>query len=298
MQALFVHNSAVKKNKEWEQQINSFVRSFRHLGVEMLIVDNSKALDFTNRFFDYLSFVFMWDSDASLAEAIERRGLPVFNSSRAIRASNDRALTHFILNQKFVPTTKMVVPPFLESGDTLANFARIKELIAEEKLTYPFVVKERYINKNEQFYLAANELYLKRIMQHLRQKEIVLEEFIPEGRGRSYRLIALNSKCLCGAEKIFEGNFNRYPHRNIVMGSVANIPRRMKKIAVMATKALGCTYAGVDVVVDDLGNYLVTEVNARPRTTLMETVSHAKICLKIANECKINFRLQKRMIKR
>ncbi len=298
MHTLIIYNVARKHTREWERQINVFIRSFRRVGVTSYAINNSEALDYCRKLKDYLSFVFMWDKDAELAETIERMGIPTFNNSYALNISRDRILTHRILKNLHLPTTKKITIPYLAGQSNLPYFERLKEEIENNKMSYPLVVKNRQIGINETFYLAKNDSFLKKILEVKTNEEIIVEEFVPLNEGKFFKLMVLGDKYLCGAERVVDGNFIMHPNGQCALKQTRLINKRMQKLAVKAAKAIEADFAAIEMVLDVYGNPLILEINAAMRTNLLEEATGVHIAKKIARYCKNNYFAQKRLIRR
>lgn len=297
MHTLIVYNVARKHTREWERQINVFIRSFRRVGVTSYAINNSEALAYCRKLKDYLDFVFMWDKDNELAETIERMGVPTFNNSYSLGVSRDRFLTHRVLNSLHLPTTKKIKIPYLAGQSNSPYFERLKEEIEINKMSYPLVVKNRQIGINETFYLAKNETFLKKILESKTNEEIIVEEFVPLSEGKFFKLFVLGGKYICGAERVVDGNFIMHPNVKCALRKTRLITQRMQKIAIKATKAIEADFAAIDIVLDAYGNPLVLEINAAMRTNLLEEVCGVHIGKKIARYCKNNYFIQKRLIR-
>lgn len=88
---------------------------------------------------DY-DFCLFWDKDVQLAAQLEGLGMRLFNSSDAIAACDDKALTYLRLKPCGIPMPETVIAPktFSNVGYTDLTFAR--EIGAQ--MRYPLIVKE------------------------------------------------------------------------------------------------------------------------------------------------------------
>lgn len=284
MFALIVYNVVNRRNHEWERQINAFIKAFNQEGVDVIPVDNTNAIFYVNKLAENIDFVFMWDRDTLLAETIEMMRIPVINSAKCIRTCSDRGLADLALQLHKVPTLKTIVPPYANGYGDYYYMPYIQRMFENKELRFPVVIKGRQIRRDEYFYLATNEVYLKRILVAEKKRPLVIQPYIPHKPGSSYRLYIVGKKYIVGAERVEPGIFNPFPNRGTTLKAVKKMPKKVIKIAKAAVKATGCLYAGVDVV--RIGKkYYVSEVNPSMRTTLIQKLTKVDVNEAIAHAC-------------
>lgn len=219
----------------------------------------------TNRFHEKVSaekpdFILFWDKDTRLARHLEQQGYPVFNSSEAIAACDDKSLTHLALMNAGIPMPRTIVAPmtFDNIGYTNTNF--LKEV--SERLGFPMVVKECFGSFGQQVYLAKEPEELKALVDRIGTKPMLFQEFIASSSGRDVRLQVVGSKVIAAMYRYSEnGDFRA----NLTIGGKM-LPYEPTKeqceLAIRCCEVLGLDYAGVDLLFGEDGTTLVCEVNS------------------------------------
>jgi ribosomal protein S6--L-glutamate ligase/gamma-F420-2:alpha-L-glutamate ligase len=141
-----------------------------------------------------------------LAELLEATGVPVFNTSTAIRVCDDKALTYIKLKNHRLPTPKTLVLPFTFGQNVIKFYDRIKTLIAEKGFAYPFVLKQRFGSFGEQVYLITSEVMFKKMLQTIGDKELLIQEFIEESSGRDFRVNVVGREAVSIVMRVNQGN--------------------------------------------------------------------------------------------
>lgn len=292
-QAVIVYNIVHETNKEWIEQINVFVVAFKKCGIELIPVSNIDAYDYVKQYKSYINFILYWDKDIYMAELLEATGIPVFNTSQAIRVCDDKALTYIKLKSHRLPTPKTLVLPFTFGTNVIKFYDRIQTLIAEKGFKYPFVLKQRFGSFGEQVYLITNEVMFKKMLQIIGEKELLIQEFIEESSGRDFRVNVVGREAVSIVMRVNQGNFRSNVHQGGVMSSVPHPDKRMLKLAVKAARAVNADFAGVDILVNAAGEPLVIEVNSNARTVAVEEASKVYVSLFIARYIKKFYRIRK-----
>ena len=292
-QAAIVYNIVHEVNREWAEQIDAFVVAFKKCGIELIPVSNIDAYDYVKQYKRYINFILFWDKDVYLAELLETTGIPVFNTSKAIRVCDDKALTYIKLKSHNIPTPKTLVLPFTFGQSLLKFYDRIKTLIAENGFKYPFVLKQRYGSFGEQVYLITSEVMFKKMLQAIGEKELLVQEFIEESSGRDFRINVVGREAVSIVMRVNQGNFRSNVHQGGIMSSVPHPDRRMLKLAVKAAKAVGVDFAGVDILMSASGEPVVVEVNSNARTIAVEEASKVYVSLFIARHIKRFYKIRK-----
>ncbi len=207
----------------------------------------------TNADIQFLSekpdFVLFWDKDVNLARIIEKQGIPVFNSSRAIELCDDKSKTYAELFG-IVPQPKTLIAPKSFFSVDYSDF--VDKAIGI--LGLPLVFKECFGSFGEQVHLCCSKAD---IMGHITEKPFLLQEFIETSAGEDIRLEVIDGVCVAAMKRCNPDDFRS----NITNGGTAypyTPTDEEKAVAVKACAALGLDFAGVDVL---KGN-LVCEVNS------------------------------------
>lgn len=193
-------------------------------------------------------FVLFWDKDINLAAAFEKRGIPVFNSARAIALCDDKAKTYLAL-QGIVPQPKTIVAPLSFSESDYTDFVHI----AADELGMPVVFKECCGSFGEQVHLCRSE---DEVLCHIKDKPFLLQEYI-DCDSTDVRLEIVDGKCVAAMKRHNDNDFRS----NITNGAtaIAYTPSNAEiELAIKACDALGLMFGGVDI----LDGRFVCEVNS------------------------------------
>ncbi|MFP5516504.1 MAG: RimK family alpha-L-glutamate ligase [Alphaproteobacteria bacterium] len=198
--------------------------------------------------------------------ALDRLGVPVYNSARAIERCVDKSTTSFLLAHAGVPT-----PPSVTVQD-VASARAVVEAWPDCVLKPLFGAQGRGLRR-----LPRQE--------DLPESEAVagvyyLQPFVPprrDGEWRDCRVFVVGGRAV--AAMIRHG---RSWITNVHQGGrcEALAPEgTVAELAVRAAAAVGADYAGVDLIAapHDEGRWLVLEVNSMPAWQGLQTVSDADI---------------------
>lgn len=236
--------NAYLKGEKFNILHNHIVKAAESMDI-MLKIKNNQELLFSK---DKPDFVLFWDKDVNLARHLENRGIPVFNSSRAIELCDDKAKTYLAL-EGVVPQPKTIIAPF---SFFKTDYTVFVEKAAEE-LGFPLVFKECFGSFGEQVYLCGS---VNDVLSYISDKPFLLQEYIENGN-EDVRLEIVGGKCVAAMKRTNLHDFRS----NITNGGVATpyTPTNDEfHIAVRACAALGLDFGGVDI----LNHSLICEVNS------------------------------------
>lgn len=209
-----------------------------------------------------------------ILHALKLLGVPVYNDGRAIERSVDKAMTSFLLYQAGLPTS--VTWALRDRADAIK--------IAEDELKqgYYLITKPLFGSQGEGirriekmtdlFWLTPSNgvYYLQRFVQCA-------------GDGFSdYRVFVINNHAVAIMRRRGKSWLN-----NVARGAACeaiDLDPIIADIAVKATKALAMDYAGVDIIQDKSGQYIVIEVNSIPAWKGLESVVNTSIASLLAED--------------
>ncbi|MGE0486848.1 MAG: RimK family alpha-L-glutamate ligase [Gammaproteobacteria bacterium] len=184
---------------------------------------------------------------------LEALGCPVFNSARVIERTVDKAMTTLLLRHHGIPTPETFVSESLEAARAYVAraLARGDTLVKKPLFGSQGKGLRRIRQLDELDYLLPGEV-------------VYLQQFIHTGDGpfRDCRVMVIDGHAIAAME--------RYSHHwitNRAQGAACrSIPLqdRLAQLAEAAASAVGASYAGVDLLRDTDGQWLVTEVNGIP----------------------------------
>lgn len=189
-------------------------------------------------------YVLFTDKDIYLAKQLEYLGIPVFNSAEAIAVSDDKIATYQELARLKLPIPKTIIAPkiFLEGS--------FDEKIIEQAITelgFPMVIKEAFGSFGEQVYLIETKEALQKKINQLGNKAFVFQEFISTSYGVDIRLQVVGDQVVAGMKRKSQNDFRA----NITAGGTMEpyqASDEEKRLATLATKAIGADFAGVDLL--------------------------------------------------
>lgn len=248
--------------KKYDEIYSFLTRAFKRRGA---LIEVKTTAEFSNKVGNRsiidkneVDFVIFWDKDIYLAEAIERAGVRVFNSADAIRLCDNKILTCKALSDAGVRIPETIAAPktFENIGYTDLEFLKN----AGDALGYPFVIKEAYGSYGQQVYLANDFDEACAIVKSVGGREILMQKFIKESRGRDIRVNVVGGRVIAS---IYRENKNDF-RSNISNGGTAcpyEPTEEQKNAAIAALNAVSADFGGVDILLND-GEPIVIEVNS------------------------------------
>ncbi len=217
-------------------------------------INSEGAIQILPRMF---SFVLFLDKDAYLAAALEGQGYRLFNKAEAIRLSDDKMLTSIALAGHGIRMPKTIGAPLNYVGGHDDSFLRL----VEKELSYPLVGKCSYGSLGREVQLINNYGELTTFEDENALKAHLYQDYIPSSKGVDFRLIVIGGRFVAGMRRRNENDFRS----NLACGGIgekADIPEGYVYMAEKAAKRLGLDYAGVDLLVGENGEPILSEVNS------------------------------------
>ena len=241
----FLVVNAYLKGEKFETLHSHLIKTAKDKNIDLEIRTNEEMIFEENR----PDFVLFWDKDVSLARQLEKRGIPVFNSARAIELCDDKGKTYTELFGVVKQSETIIAPlSFFETDYS----AFVKKAV--QKLGLPLVFKERFGSFGEQVFLCNSE---KEVLEKITGKPFLLQKFVETSKGRDVRVEVVGGKVVTAMKRINDSDFRS----NITNGAIAvkcEISEAEKETAIKACEALGLDFGGVDI----LSNGAVCEVNS------------------------------------
>jgi RimK family alpha-L-glutamate ligase len=184
---------------------------------------------------------------------IERRGVPVMNSARAIEKTVDKFYTTALLQEAGLPTPETVVCE--NATEAMAAVARMGDVI----------IKPIFGSMGHGMVRVSDPDVAFRVVRSLEQLRVVfyVQRVIDHG-GRDIRVFVLGGRVLGAIERHApDGQWRT----NVSLGGAAQpiaLPRAWEEMALRAAAVVGTDYAGVDLLPSSDGSMFVLEVNGIP----------------------------------
>jgi RimK family alpha-L-glutamate ligase len=205
-------------------------------------------------------FILFWDKDVRLAAYLEQLGYPVFNSSQAIAACDDKSLTHLALMKAGIPMPRTILAPKTFDNIGYTNMDFLKEVA--DRLGFPMVVKECFGSFGQQVYLAHNLKELIVLLGKTGTKPVLFQKFIASSAGRDIRLQVVGGRVIASMYRYSEnGDFRA----NLTIGGKMKSYEptvEQSRLAIRCCEILGLDYAGVDILFGEENQPLICEVNS------------------------------------
>lgn len=241
----------------------------KKLGVDLIVKTNAEILLLLDQDFSGMKskksaekpdFILFWDKDTRLAQYLEMKGLPVFNSSKGIALCDDKSQTHLYLQGAGILMPKTIIAPMTFSNIGYNNLDFLDHV--EKEISWPIVIKECFGSFGQQVYLAYNRQELKETVMNIGAKPMLFQEFIHSSKGKDLRLQVVGSQVVAAMYRYSDnGDFRA----NITGGGKMKPYEPTQKqidLAVESCKILGLDFAGVDILFGKDKEPVVCEVNS------------------------------------
>ncbi len=237
---------------------------FNNLGVEAQILSDgfSKVmLDGETRKIDLptADFAVYFDKDKYLSEILEKNGLRLFNTHKAVRVCDDKAQTYIALSGQGVRFPKTIFGALCYSPEKEVDTSSAERIA--KTLGYPVIVKECYGSMGKGVYKADDLQELLAVMETVKLKPHLFQEYLPLRKGVDVRVIVIGGKVVASMERSNDNDFRS----NVAQGGtgrVIELPSAFKTTAEKCAKVLGLDYCGVDLLYGENGQPVVCEVNS------------------------------------
>ncbi|MCK4492633.1 MAG: RimK family alpha-L-glutamate ligase [Methylococcales bacterium] len=209
-----------------------------------------------------------------ILHGLKELNIPVYNDAYAIERSVDKGMTSFLLKKAGVPTPDTWVLRDRDMALTIAEqqLAQGNYLISKPVFGSQGEGLRRLEKQSDLLWLTASNgiYYLQRFINSLG------DDF------SDMRVFVINGQAVAGMCRRGQSWLN-----NVARGARCEpleLSPILSSLAVKATQALTMNYAGVDIIQDKKGNYLVIEVNSIPAWKGLESVCNLNIATLLVND--------------
>ena len=261
---LVVHSDAISVD-EFIEKNQAFVNAAKRNNIFLEFKSNEQIYSYIDNntvkchdTFGTFDYAFFFDKDVWLARNLEMMGVKVVNSSRAIDLCENKANMYQELAKHNVNIPKTVIFPTLSQYTEKKALHFINEAISD--LGLPIVVKEWIGDAGRNVYLAKNRQELIDIVNNLKGRQLLFQEFILEASGSDIRMFIIKNKVVAAIRR--QGLSGDFRSNLSLGGTMYNyIPTyNDEKLAIEAAKAVGCDFAIVDIL-KSINGPVVCEVN-------------------------------------
>lgn len=250
--------------KESVHQAERLKEEFEKFGVKTDIIDDGYLRaeisdgDLSSSLLS-CDFAVYLDKDKYLSKILEKKGLKLFNSHDAIRVCDDKGETYIALAGHGVNLPKTVLGGLCYASSCIPSESCVNTII--EKLGLPVVVKESFGSMGKGVYLADTKEQLALLIEQVKLKPHLFQEYLPYKKGVDIRVIVIGGKAVASMERRNDTDFRS----NVARGGSGNkitLPVRFKETAEKVATILGLDYCGVDLLYGKNGEPYVCEVNS------------------------------------
>ena len=250
-----------------------------NLGVFVDVVSNDKFLAYIEngevKSDLKIDFALYFDKDKYVAEMLEMRGIRVFNSARATAICDDKMLTHITLANSGIPMPTTLSGSLCYNSQGKVDYNHLKK--AADILGLPLVVKECYGSYGEQVYLARTMEELIQIVERIKLKPYLFQQYVAASHGRDMRVIVIGGKVICAMLRTSQTDFRS----NAKLGGKCEpceVPSDVAAMCERAAKIIGLDYCGIDVLLSDKPQ--ICEVNSNAMFNAMEQATNINVARK------------------
>ncbi len=179
MDVALIYNFTRKKNPAWKKQAEAFKRAGELAGFRLFLLDNLKGLEVVSQYRRSFGFVYLYDYDPYLAGAFACMGIPVFNDYQNMETCHDKALTYLKMAAFDVPMPRFYAAMSTNGlpYDSLYEF--ITTELVRKKITYPFILRDRYGEGNDVGTLVASPIEFAQFLKQRGDKAFIVEDYSP-----------------------------------------------------------------------------------------------------------------------
>ena len=209
-----------------------------------------------------------------ILHGLELLGIPVYNDTRAIERTVDKAMTSLLLHQAGIPTPPawIIRDPETARERVLAELSKGHRVVSKPLFGSQGVGLRRYseVNDLDGFGPDNGIFYLQR--------------FVDSGSAsHDFRIFVVGGRAIAAMRRSGLSWLNNV-HQGARCEAVPLEERLLVRLAEEAVHTLGMHYAGVDVIRDLHGKALVLEVNSIPAWKGLQGVTEVPIADRLADD--------------
>lgn len=265
MKGLIVIN-AYPNGKKFIKQAARIAEELEKLGVDVDVMRNGEVyacIDqagmVTTSLSQKYNFAIYLDKDKYLGELLERNGLRLFNSAKAVATCDDKLTTYLALAESALPLAKSIPAPLCYTPKAKVDVSFLEKVA--KVLGFPLVVKKSYGSFGAGVQLVHGMPELIKTAQEFLYEPHFFQQYIAESKGKDIRVIVVGGKAVAAMERRASGEEFR---SNIELGGEGRkteVQEEYAFVAEQAAKILHLDYCGVDLLQGENGPILC-EVNS------------------------------------
>ncbi len=227
--------------------------------------------------FPYDFCVFL-DKDKYISHMLEKAGVRLFNTARAVEICDDKMTTHIALADSGIPMPDTLPAPLCYDKTAKPDAAMLDAI--ERKLGYPVIVKAAFGSLGNGVFKADDRAELEYLCEQLKLQPHLFQKYISASHGKDMRVIVIGGKVIGGMiRRSDNGDFRS----NIGLGGSAeasDVPQDIRSTAEKAASILRLDYCGIDFLLGDTP--MLCEVNSNAYFDAFENATGINVAAKYA----------------
>ena len=206
-----------------------------------------------------VDFAIYLDKDKYQSEILSKSGIRLFNSHESIRLCDDKGSTYITLANNNIYMPKTIFAPVCYHKDLTVKKEWAKKI--GDEWGYPVIVKESFGSMGKCVYKADNQDQLFSLMQELKLRPHLYQEYLDVAKGIDVRVIVIGGKAVCAMQRKNANDFRS----NVEQGGKGyniELPDDFRRVAEKCASLLGLDYCGVDLLYGKDDSPCVCEVNS------------------------------------
>lgn len=223
---------------------------------------------------DGYDFCVYLDKDKYVSQMLEKAGLRLFNSHRAVCDCDDKMTTNILLAGHGITLPRTLGAPLCYTPEEGVKKSMLDKI--ESTLGYPLVAKESYGSLGRGVYKVDDRMQLEEISEKLKPVPHLFQQFIATSFGRDIRVIVIGGKVIAGMVRKSDGDFRS----NIELGGKGEpveLSERIKEQSVRVAEILKLDYCGIDWLFGKDDEPVLCEVNSNAFFGGIESVTGVNV---------------------
>jgi len=245
-----------KRLKEEFAKLNVKTDILRNTNFFAYIENNGELINKLEKY----DFIVYLDKDKYLSEALEKKGMRLFNRHQSIRDCDDKVTSFIQLSDNGIPMPKTYPGLLCYNPEIPVNKEALD--IIEQNLGYPIIVKESYGSCGNRIYKADNRTELEEFASKLKCRPHLFQQYIESSKGKDIRVMVIANKVVASILRKSDVDFRS----NLALGATgSNYPINddLKEMCEKISKILNLDYCGIDILFGkNDSEYFVCEVNS------------------------------------
>ncbi|MBO5067113.1 MAG: RimK family alpha-L-glutamate ligase [Clostridia bacterium] len=204
-------------------------------------------------------FIIYLDKDKYQSQILTKLSVRLFNSHEAIRLCDDKAETYIALSNVGINLPKTIFGALCYNKDLSIKEEWADKII--DSLGLPVIVKESFGSMGKGVYKADDKESLLSIMEKVKLKPHLFQQYISKKVGVDVRVIVIGGKAVCAMERVNESDFRSNVARG-GSGVKVELCPEFKSVAEKCAQVLNLDYCGVDLLYGENNEPIVCEVNS------------------------------------